>query len=162
MNLIVRIDDRLIHGQVTAGWVRPLGIEKIIVANDKIVQDSFQKEIYTLAVPPGVEVQILSVEDAVFAVKDSNTNKKTIVLVNSTHDALRLIQGGVNIKTINVGGLHYEPGKYQMTSYIFLSDEDIKNILAIIEKGVILEGQEIPGSPKMNLNSLILTRLKKN
>ncbi|MCX7757325.1 MAG: PTS sugar transporter subunit IIB [candidate division WOR-3 bacterium] len=158
----MRIDDRLIHGQVTAGWVRPLGIQRIVLANDKVALDPLQREIYSLAVPPGIEVQILTVNEAISYLKNSSSTKKTIVIVDSPRDALKLVEGGIKTNTINVGGLHYEQGKHPLTSYIFLSDNDFRDISLLIEKGIILEGQEIPGSPKVVLNSLILTKFKQN
>ncbi len=160
MDFIVRIDDRLIHGQVTAGWVRPLGIQRIVLVNDKVALDPLQREIYSLAVPPGIEVKIMTIEEAISYLKNSLDTKKTIVLVESPRDALKLIEGDIKINKINVGGLHYETGKQTLTSYIFLSEEDLRCIALLIKKGVILEGQEIPGSPKLLLNTLLLTKLK--
>jgi mannose/fructose/N-acetylgalactosamine-specific phosphotransferase system component IIB len=155
MDFIIRIDDRLIHGQVTAGWVRPLGIERIVLANDAVANDTWQKEIYSMAVPTEIEVKIFVVEQAVEYLKSLNDKKKTMVVINSLKDALAIVKAGIKLLKLNIGGLHFEPGKKSFASYIFLSDDDIKKAKEILESGVTLEGREIPGSPAINLDNLI-------
>ncbi len=155
MDFIVRIDDRLIHGQVTAGWVRPLGIERIILANDQVANDEWEREIYALAVPPEIEAKIVTVNEAVGLLNNMHNEKKTMVLINSLPDALRLLDGGVLIRKINIGGLHYTDGKKSFTSFIFLSDTEIQLARNLLTRGVILEGREIPGSPSINLADIL-------
>jgi len=155
MDFIIRVDDRLIHGQVTAGWVRPLGIERIILVNDEIAGDDWEKEIYTLAVPPEIEVKIFPVVEAVEYIKTNNDKKKTMVLTNSLQDALKILKSGINVTKLNIGGLHFEEGKKSFATYIFLSDEDINCAKQMINSGVTLEGREIPGSPSININNLL-------
>lgn len=155
MDFIIRVDDRLIHGQVTAGWIRPLAIERIILANDAIANDEWEREIYTLAVPPEIEVKIETIEKAVEIIKNRQGNKKTMVLVNSLKDALRIIEAGIDVPKLNIGGLHYQEGKKAFANYIFLSDDDIQYAKKLIDRGVKLEGREIPGASIVNLDELI-------
>jgi mannose/fructose/N-acetylgalactosamine-specific phosphotransferase system component IIB len=155
MDFIMRIDDRLIHGQVTAGWVRPLGIEQIILANDTVADDEWEREIYTLAVPSEIDVKILKIEEAADYIKKNQNQKKMIVLVSSVKDALRLAELDLHINKINIGGLHYENGKKSFTTYLFLSDEDIQYAKKLLARGITLEGREIPGSPSIIINDLI-------
>lgn len=155
MDFIVRIDDRFIHGQVTAGWVRPLGIELIILANDQIAADDWEREIYSLAVPPEIEVKIISIDETVQILKSFNCDKKTMVLINSFKDALKLVLSGIPILKINIGGLHYGNGKRAFAPYIFLSDDEIKDAQQLLARGIKLEGKEIPGSPSLILDTLI-------
>ncbi len=155
MNLIIRIDDRLIHGQVTAGWVRPLGIEQIILANDLVASDEWERNLYTLAVPPEVVIKIFSITDAVEFIKNYTNNKKTMMLINSLYDALKIVESGIKVSKINIGGLHFGASKKQLATYIFFSDDDINYSKKIIANGVILEGYEIPGSPKIIINNVI-------
>jgi mannose/fructose/N-acetylgalactosamine-specific phosphotransferase system component IIB len=155
MDFIIRVDDRLIHGQVTAGWVRPLGIERIILANDSIANDVWERDIYKLAVPPEIEVKIFPVAGAVDYMKTNNDKKKSMVVINSLKDALSIVKSGIKVLKVNIGGLHFEAGKKSFATYIFLSVEDVKYAKEIIECGVSLEGREIPGSPVINLDHLI-------
>ncbi len=155
MDFIIRVDDRLIHGQITAGWVRPLGIERIVLANDAVANDTWQKEIYAMSVPTEIEVKIFVVNEAVGFLKNLNDKKKTMVVINSLQDALAIIKAGIRPLKLNIGGLHFEPGKKSFATYIFLSDDDIKQAKEILKSGVTLEGREIPGSPAINLDNLI-------
>jgi fructose PTS system EIIB component len=155
MDFVIRVDDRLIHGQVTAGWVRPLGIEQIILANDQIANDEWEREIYTLAVPAEIIVKIFTITDTISYIKNGNIIKKTIVLINSLGDAYRVIESGIKVAKLNIGGLHFETGKKAFATYIFLSEEDVNFAKKIIALGVSLEGREIPGSPSIIIDNLI-------
>jgi mannose/fructose/N-acetylgalactosamine-specific phosphotransferase system component IIB len=155
MDFIIRVDDRFIHGQVTAGWVRPLGIERIVLANDDVADDEWQREIYTLAVPPELIVNIYTISEIVDFINNRQDDKKTMILINSLKDAFRIISSGIKIQKLNIGGLHFEAGKKAFATYIFLSDEDIDYAKKIVSLGITLEGREIPGSPSININNLI-------
>jgi mannose/fructose/N-acetylgalactosamine-specific phosphotransferase system component IIB len=155
MDFVIRVDDRLIHGQVTAGWVRPLGIEQIVLANDYIANDEWEREIYTLAVPPEITVKIFTITETIHYMKSEHVMKKTIILINSLRDAYRIIESGIKVAKLNIGGLHFETGKKAFATYIFLSQEDINFAEKIISLGVSLEGREIPGSPSININNFI-------
>ncbi|MCX8015167.1 MAG: PTS sugar transporter subunit IIB, partial [candidate division WOR-3 bacterium] len=105
--------------------------------------------------PPEVEVEILSIADAVAFIKSNCVKKKTMVLTNSIKDVLRMINYGLKIDKVNIGGLHFKEGKKSYATYIFLSDDDIKDAKQLINARVLIEGREIPGSPSVNLNSLL-------
>jgi Phosphotransferase system, mannose/fructose/N-acetylgalactosamine-specific component IIB len=108
MLIHLRIDDRLIHGQVTVSWSKHVGAQRIVVANDEVAKDEIQKSLLPLAAPPGVEVTISSIEKANKHLED---NKKTFLLVKNPYDALRLLEDGVEIKEINLGNMGYSEGK---------------------------------------------------
>jgi mannose/fructose/N-acetylgalactosamine-specific phosphotransferase system component IIB len=155
MDFVIRVDDRLIHGQVTAGWVRPLGIEQIILANDQVANDEWEREIYTLAVPSEIVVKIFTITETINYLKNEHVIKKTIILINSLRDAYRIIESGIKATKLNIGGLHFEIGKRAFATYIFLSEEDVNFAKKIVALGVSLEGREIPGSPSIIIDNLI-------
>lgn len=155
MDVVFRVDDRLIHGQVTAGWVRPLGIEQIILANDQVANDEWEREIYTLAVPSEIVVKIFTITETINYLKNEHILKKTIVLINSLKDAYQIIESGITVAKLNIGGLHFESGKKAFATYIFLSEEDINFAKKIVARGVSLEGREIPGSSSIIIDNLI-------
>src|SRR5580704_355580 len=101
---LLRIDDRLVHGQVVEGWLRALGVTHVVVASDAVVADEMQKALYSLAVPFGVEWD-----------KDH-----VLVLVSSPDDAYRLLAAGAPVKSVNVGGLHYREGRVQVLKAVSL------------------------------------------
>jgi len=153
-DLLLRIDDRLIHGQVTAGWVEPLGLERIVLVNDAVAADRVEREIYSAAVPAGVELVVLPVADAVTALK-SLAGKRTMCLVAGAKDALRLVQQGIGVREVNVGGIHGGPGRREFLPYVFLTDEEVAVCRSIAAGGVRLEARMLPGSEAHDLAGLL-------
>ena len=151
--LFVRIDDRLIHGQVIEGWCRSLEINHIVVCNDAVAGDEMQKALLSLAVPPSIRISILTIDEmcGVFSSEDFKKDR-VLVLLSSPKDALRLIKKGFPIKSINVGGLHYTIGKIQVHKAISLSDEDLDDFEELDKFGVELEVRLIPTDQKINMN----------
>jgi len=102
----VRIDNRLVHGQVVVTWLQAERADTIMVANDGIAADDFQKTMLLAVKPPSVNEVILSVEEALAYVKDpTHANEQIFMLVKEPGDALRLHQGGLEAKTMNVGNM---------------------------------------------------------
>lgn len=157
-DFIFRVDDRLIHGQVTAGWVRPLGIGQIVLINNGVAADDWERESYSLAVPAGVTTVILSVPEGIDFLKTKTTadSKKTMVVVASLKDAVEIIEGGIMCHKLHIGGLHFETGRRCLASYICLDDEDGVYLKRIIDRGITVEGREIPGGPTVDVWALFL------
>src|SRR5690349_13292108 len=106
--VLLRIDDRLVHGQVVEGWLKNLRINHIVVASDSVAADDTQKALYMLAVPNGVALDCLPVPDVAAAWQAGAWSMdRVLVLVSSPEDALRLLQGGAPVRSVNVGGLHF-------------------------------------------------------
>lgn len=155
-DFIFRVDDRLIHGQVTAGWVRPLGIERIVLVNDTVALDEWERETYSLAVPAGVKTVILSISEGIEFLKNTNDKKKTMVVVTSLKDTVELLEGGIMIKKIHIGGLHFETGRRCIAPYICFNGNDGQYLKKIAERGIKIEGREIPGGPSLDIVALFL------
>ena len=108
---LTRIDDRLLHGQVAFTWVPSLGADCLIVANDKVAKDEFQKMTLTLAKPPSAKLLIKSIADtAVYLNDPRSAHLKILILVNSVQDALMLAEQVVEIRSINFGGIRTKQG----------------------------------------------------
>ena len=153
---LVRIDDRFIHGQVAVGWVKSLSIDQIIVANDMIATDDLQKTLMEMATPPGVSVDILTVDESIAKINSGiYLNKKVILLIDSPLDAMKIIQGGINIGKINIGGMRYKEGKEQITRTVSLSKEDREKFIALNKLGVILELRAVPSDSKVDFMDFI-------
>src|SRR5882672_2522362 len=102
--VLLRIDDRLVHGQVVEGWLKAIRATQIVVASDTVAADEMQKALYLLAVPQGIPLHCLSLSEAAEA-WDSTTWKKArvLVLVSSPQDVVTLMQKGVPLESVNVG-----------------------------------------------------------
>jgi mannose/fructose/N-acetylgalactosamine-specific phosphotransferase system component IIB len=153
---LARIDDRLLHGQVAFTWVSSLGIDCIVVANDKVAKDDFQKMAMSLAKPPTAKLQILTVSDAIVFLNDQkNRNAKIICLVNSVNDAHNLTDGVTEIKSVNLGGIRTKEGARLISKAIAVTDDDIATIKLMIEKGLELEIRQVPTDKKQLVQNLI-------
>jgi len=148
--LILRIDDRLIHGQVIAGWVRPLGIKSIILASDKICQDEWACNAYRLAVPEGIEFFCTNIKKCAERINQSN-EKSIMIIVESVKDTSNLVEAGVKIKEVNIGGLSYREGTREIAPYIYLSPEDVESVVHLYHLGIKVIGKQLPNSAAIDV-----------
>ena len=143
--LILRVDDRLIHGQVIAGWARPLGIHFIILASDRLSHDEWSCNAYRLAIPEGIEFNCYTIQEC--ATRMSNTNKRRImIIVESVREASELVAKGIRVPEVNVGGLGYHEGTREIAPYIYLSPIDIESVVFLHSIGVKVTGKQLPNS----------------
>ncbi|SES84095.1 PTS system mannose/fructose/N-acetylgalactosamine-transporter subunit IIB [Anaerobranca gottschalkii] len=157
MNLkLVRIDDRFIHGQVAVAWTKFLDINQIIVANDEVANDEFQKTLMEMAKPPNVQVDILSISETIEKINaDFFKNKNIILLVDSPGDILKMVNGGVDIKKVNIGGMRHKEGRKQITRTVALNNEDKETFKKLANLGIELELRAIPTDSKINFMKLL-------
>lgn len=142
----MRIDNRLIHGQVTVAWVGTIGADHLIVANDEVAADEFQRILLPQAAR-GVPTSILSVADTLaHCGSDAAANEKIMILAKFPADALALLEGGLRVAEVNVGNQAPKPGtKFTMvTRSISVTDEDAKNYRRIAELAGALRCQMMP------------------
>jgi len=148
--LILRVDDRLIHGQVVAGWARPLGIESIILASDKISQDEWSCNAYGLAIPTGIEFSCVGIKKCIRSINESN-KKRVMIIVESVKEASDLVEEGLEIKKVTIGGLGYREETRQIAPYIYLSPEDIESVVHLYQLGIKVIGKQLPNSPAIDV-----------
>jgi len=153
--ILLRIDDRLVHGQVVIGWIPHFEIETVIVASDAAAQDSTQTTLMEMAMPEGVALFVLPVDAAARKLRDAGGRRRTMVLVPGPREALRLLESGVVCRAVNVGGLHYTAGRVQLGKAIFLGDEDKAALRAIAQRGVALEGRALPGDAALDIATML-------
>ncbi len=155
---LLRIDDRLVHGQVVEGWVKALRINHIVVASDSVDCDETQKALYFLAVPHGVQLSCLSIAEAANAWKSNRWKQDVaLVLVSTPKEALDLLNSGAPIKSVNLGGLHYRAGRVQVLKGISLDDQDVAALKSLASKKVVLEARPLPLDEPVDM-SLYLQR----
>jgi mannose/fructose/N-acetylgalactosamine-specific phosphotransferase system component IIB len=142
---LLRIDDRLVHGQVVEGWLKALRINHLVVASDSVEADETQKALYFLAVPHGVQLTCAKVT-AVAQIWKANRWKDdhVLILVATPADAVRLLEAGAPIKSVNLGGLHYRAGRVQVLKGVSLDDQDVRALKTLAGRGVLLEARALP------------------
>jgi fructoselysine/glucoselysine PTS system EIIB component len=155
---LLRIDDRLIHGQVAYGWTAALGVNAILVVNDEAQKDQMKAMALNLAKPNNVNLYIRSVKESGEIVEKfaGSQKSKVLVLVKNSEDALSLVKtsGGV-IKEVNVGGLRYSEGKRKLTDLVAVDDQDLKNFNEMEKLGVELEFRMLPRDKKKGMKDLL-------
>jgi mannose/fructose/N-acetylgalactosamine-specific phosphotransferase system component IIB len=153
---VIRIDDRLIHGQVIVGWVKNLNLKNIIVVNDDLVNDPIKLQMTKLAIPSEINVEFLTIEDAAKLCKNNAwQNSNTIILVESPKDAYNLIDKVVNIDEINVVLLHIKNNRKQITDNIAINDEDKEYLEKLIKLNIKLEGRALPKDEAYDLEKVL-------
>lgn len=154
---LARIDDRLIHGQVILGWVPSVKPDRIVVANDRVAGSDWERKFYSSCVPPEVNVSFASVAEAARQIKaDLYQTEQLIVLLESAQDTLAFIGGGVDLKEVNVGGLHYREGSVELLPFVFLVHEERNALRELVKRGVTLSAQDVPSNPARIINSLVV------
>jgi PTS system mannose-specific IIB component len=152
---LVRIDDRLIHGQVVAGWLRALGARRIVVVDDATARDEFLREVITLAAPSGVPVEVLDVASgAVRCIELAAEPEPAIVLVRSPRTVLSLRQAGVPIEVVDLGGLGAGPGRRRLHKTISVSPEELAELRQLEQLGTRVEIRIVADDRPVSLRSL--------
>lgn len=134
--VLTRIDDRLLHGQVSRRWLNEVKANTIIVADDKVAEDDEKIKILDVATPIGVKSYFLSISDAIDKLKGLEDDKRVILLVENTKSALEIIEKGLNIDKINLGNQARRPETKEINQSIYLKEDEIKDLEKIEEKGI--------------------------
>lgn len=153
---LVRIDDRLIHGQVAFTWVPALGVNYVIVANDKVAKDEFQKMTLGLAKPANTKLLITSISNTITFLNDiKNQTLKILVLVNNINDAASLAENVAEIKSVNFGGIRSKEGSTLISKSIAITNDDLPALNAMLQKSIELEVRQVPTDSKLLVADLI-------
>ena len=153
---LTRIDDRLVHGQVAFTWVPALGVDTLLVANDKTAKDEFLKMTMNLARPANTKLLIKSLTDTIsFLLEEKNNKLKILILVSSIKDAATLSEGVSEIKSINFGGIRGKEGSKLISKAIAITEEDIPLLRQLIGQGIELEIRQVPTDGKQLVESLM-------
>jgi PTS system mannose-specific IIB component len=148
--ILVRIDNRLIHGQIIETWIPYTGAKYVVVANDELAKDLLQQEIMSLAIPQTVDSSFVSVEhlaDEVEQLLAHTDTAEILVLFSNCPDVKRAFDSGFGFKVLNIGNIHYKPGKKQVSPSVALSGEDESCLRQLFRKGIELDFRCVPNDP---------------
>lgn len=144
----VRIDNRLIHGQVIETWLPYTRAKRLLVVNDEIAADDLQQQIVSLAVPSRISAEFIHVHALQSYIdKHMAEMQETLVLVANCSDARRIMENGFSFSVLNVGNLHYSPGKKQLCSHVAVSEEDEACLRFFSKRSVELDFRCVPNEP---------------
>ncbi|MWN05673.1 PTS sugar transporter subunit IIB [Gilliamella sp. Pas-s95] len=152
---LTRIDDRLIHGQVITTWVKNYDIEQVLIINDKVAMDKVQQSVLTMSAPPELKVLVFGVQQFIDIIKKTPIKKRTMLLFTNSIDVNKLIDGGLEIEKLNVGGMRMQEGRHQLSRAVSVTPEEKQAFKHIIEKNVKVEIQMVPKDPIIELETLL-------
>lgn len=156
-----RIDDRLIHGQVATRWTKETGINRIIVVNGEVAADKTRSTMLKQAAPPGVSAHVVDVDKMVRVYNNPQyANDKVMLLFTNPTDALELVNRGLPIQSINIGGMAYKEGRCMLDSSVSVDEKDIQAFKALDSKGIELEVRKVASDKKMPVLDLIKEKYK--
>jgi len=148
---IVRIDDRLIHGQIVQGWLKTIDVDKILIVSDEVANDEMQQVLLSMAVPSSVKLVIKSIKDASYEIANEVYEKDNLmILFSNPQDIVKMIDNGIKFQSINIGGMHYAHGKKQLLSNLSVDRNDVEAFLKLINCGIELETRALPQDDRYN------------
>ena len=153
---LVRIDDRLVHGQVLQGWVRQIKPTVLTVVNDFLCTNSLRKSAIELTLPSGLRFSVLSIEQAARRGDISRTGgEREIILFASPADVLRAVDKGLRLRELNLGGIHHFNGERVLNKNISLTREDVRDLKQLLSMGIKIMVRALPGDRGIRLKELL-------
>jgi PTS system mannose-specific IIB component len=148
----VRIDDRLIHGQVATVWVKAYDCNRIMCCSDEVAKDELRKQLVLQVTPPGLKAYILPIQKAIEAFNNPKYDSfNTFFLFTNPTDVLRMVEAGIPFESVNLGGMRYVDGKTQISQAVSVNEQDIEALKKLDERGVKLELRQLAKDPKINV-----------
>ena len=162
MNItLLRIDSRLIHGQVATSWAKAVKCEAIFAVNDDVANDPLRRDLLLQVAPPHLKAYVIPVEKAIKVYHNPKYAGKNILwLVTNPSDIVRLIDGGVKIDKVNVGGMTYREGNKLLSQAVAVDPTDVEAFKQLLDKGVELSLQQVAANPKVMLTHKELDAVK--
>lgn len=154
---LCRIDDRLIHGQVVTKWIKSVQINMILIIDDKFAKDPFMQSLYKSVAPGGMKLQMMSVDDACAQwEKDQFKDSDMMVLFRNVDAVLHVVEKGIPIKSLNIGGMATKHGSKTVIGTISLTEEEGKILYDMQrEKSMEIYFQILPDNRKESLENVL-------
>ena len=153
---LARIDDRLIHGQVATRWTKETNVTRIIVVSDEVAADTVRKTLLTQVAPPGVTAHVVDVAKMIRVYNNPKyAGERVMLLFTNPTDVERIVEGGVKITSVNIGGMAFRQGKTQVNNAISVDDKDIEAFKKLNERGIELEARKVSTDQKLKMMDLI-------
>ena len=153
---LARIDDRLIHGQVATRWTKETNVQRIIVVSDEVAADTVRKTLLTQVAPPGVPAHVVDVAKMIRVYNNPKyAGERVMLLFTNPTDVERIVEGGVKITSVNIGGMAFRQGKTQVNNAISVDAKDIEAFNKLNARGIELEARKVSTDQKLKMMDLI-------
>ncbi len=153
---LVRLDDRLIHGQVVIGWGNALRAEAILLIDDAVQASEWEQDLCRMGVPPNLHVEFVSTAEGPAALtKWDESPKRTIVLMADVDSLARVCEATSVVRRVNLGGLHDKNGRSRRLRYVYLSDDEAATLRQLAATGIEISAQDVPTAEPVPLEEVL-------
>ncbi len=154
--ILYRVDDRLVHGQVTVGWARALQPDTIIIVDEEVASDPWEEKLFQSAVSEPMKVEVWSAKDAIARLKASlDPDHRAFLITRNLKTMKHLVEGGIRISSVNLGGLHFSHNKTQILPYISVDADDIKILKQFRDMDIEIDVRDVPTTEKKDIFELL-------
>lgn len=148
-----RVEERLIHGQITCAWAKAIEFDAFVIVDDTTAGDEFMSSLLEMSVPIGKKLYIL--DEAAAPCGIGSMTEKLFLLAKSPLTFARLAEKGVLFDKVNIGSVHYKPGKKEIYKTVCLSEEEIQALRELMQRGIPCEIQKLPTESRKNIADLL-------
>ena len=152
--VLCRIDNRLIHGQVATQWCGFVGANLLLVANDEVAGNELRQGLMDMAAPSYCQTRYWTIQKTIDTIHKASDAQKIALICNDPQTVLKLVEGGVPIKSLNIGNMHMSDGKRQVATSVAVDDADVEAFRKLQEHGVELFIQRVPDIARENIDKL--------
>ncbi|MBI5683176.1 MAG: PTS sugar transporter subunit IIB [Deltaproteobacteria bacterium] len=150
--VLVRVDDRLLHGQVMEAWLPFCRATSLIVANDEAAGNPVQKMAIQSCASKGMEIKVRCIDESVSYVKSKDSDKEKIVMIiSSLKDAIKLYSSGIRFSSLNIGNIHHNGDGMSLSTSVYIDSEDMDHIMRFQEAGVKIDIRAIPSDKAVKI-----------
>jgi PTS system mannose-specific IIB component len=154
---LIRVDNRLVHGQVLEAWLPALDSHGILVADDEAAANVLARSAMALAIPPKVQFQVLKLSAVAEQLRSGGKGApgvRTLLLVRDVRDAVALHELGVAMPRLNLGNVHFAAGRRQVSPSVYLDAGELEALSRLASRGTEVEARAVPGEPPIPLSVL--------
>ncbi len=151
--IFARVDDRLIHGQVVQAWLPQLNVDEVIIPCTKRNTRSLNRTLLRLSLP--YEYELVFLDTNKIARYAAQTNRRLFLLMDCLQDFTELLTDGLQVTSVNIGGMHFKEGAQKLADNVFLNEDDKHQLRLIRDLGVGIETRAVPNAPSISLSEVL-------
>lgn len=151
--VFARVDDRLIHGQVVQAWLPEFNIDEVVIPCPKEQEKRLNRNLLRLSLPFEYQLTVLEPAQCVRYMADSS--KRILLLMGSLQDLQPLLEDGLQIKSVNIGGMHFKQGAQKLAENVFLDELDKTTLKILNDLGIGIETRAVPSSKSISVKEIL-------
>lgn len=155
--VLLRIDERLIHGQVVVGWGAEVRPEHYVVVDDHLAASVWEQDLYVLGLPDDQTAEFVAPQAARLRVPEWDADPRRVVLLTKDLATMAALapEGVLRDRDINLGGIHHAPGRVEYLPYVHMDSDDVEALRTLRREGARVTAQDLPSTKARNLDHLL-------